>query len=497
MRIDSVNNINLKQKRQTSQGYSNIPHLALTMQKDIVSFKATKKEGMMASERQNSNLISWHLFGGKKTAEVKVDTILDKERNDLETQNAVNEALIEQNIEHVRQLEEANAATEKAHQAEVAAMDEARKAQEETIVQQGKVIEAKNELLEEQKRTAEQLRAIIERQTKLVEESTKEKAELKEQIRVATENGEQKMQELLAEKLKQMEEEYNTRFKEYQETYNTTYARTKVFEGIESKNNINGFGKIAGYQKEKEILKNNVGFAIGLERNGDAASVPNGILFYGPKGCGKSTFADAFAGQLGCNIVSLQNVLDEKENLKQLLAAAKKAKEDFEKGGERKRTIILINEFEKYVPRDSDLTDALKGFMDDVSKKYHCTVFATTNFPEKIHDILLRDGRFDIKVGLPAADKEGAAAILEHYAQGNAAANINYNELAGHIVKVQPDAAFSNARIKSIVNEFLMNNPGTKIAQADILAGIREKGPDITKEALDLFKRQLAYVKGI
>ena len=33
-------------------------------------------------------------------------------------------------------------------------------------------------------------------------------------------------------------------------------------------------------------------------------SIPNGVLFYGPPGCGKTFFAERFAEEIGCNYMS-------------------------------------------------------------------------------------------------------------------------------------------------------------------------------------------------
>lgn len=75
----------------------------------------------------------------------------------------------------------------------------------------------------------------------------------------------------------------------------------EIFRKMNEVNENKGFGRIAGYDKEKNILMQMVGSPIVLEKDGQHADVPNGILFFGPKGNGKTVFAESFAQQLDCN----------------------------------------------------------------------------------------------------------------------------------------------------------------------------------------------------
>lgn len=61
--------------------------------------------------------------------------------------------------------------------------------------------------------------------------------------------------------------------------------------------------------------------------------------------------------------------------------------------------------------KDSKTIAPLKNIMDNLSKKYHCTIFATVNSIEEIDEKLLRNGRFDLKIGLPPANKK----MPKHY----------------------------------------------------------------------------------
>ena len=90
---------------------------------------------------------------------------------------------------------------------------------------------------------------------------------------------------------------------------------------------------------------------------------------------------------------------------------------------------------------------------------------------------------------LALADFVGStAAILKYYTQPHTSQNINYEELAEQIMKVQPNAAFSNAKIETAVDEVIKaeQNLGKEITQEDLLKSIRSKEPDITKKDLEI-----------
>ena len=80
----------------------------------------------------------------------------------------------------------------------------------------------------------------------------------------------------------------------------------KILNHNEPKRNVkrgNGFADVAGMTELKEQLQSDV---IDLLQNPEQAkelglNIPNGLLFYGPPGCGKTFFAEKFAEETGFN----------------------------------------------------------------------------------------------------------------------------------------------------------------------------------------------------
>lgn len=273
----------------------------------------------------------------------------------------------------------------------------------------------------------------------------------------------------------------------------------EMYESCCNFNKPKGFGKIAGYENIKRMLIDHLGVPIALEKSGLPTAVPNGVLLFGPLGTGKTTLAKAFAEQLDCNLVQINPTFDFKTDFHNLVNTAKAAQKKFEK--DKIRTIIQIDSFEVFAPKNSKIIAPLKNLMDQLSEKYHCTIFAITNFPEQLEPLLLVDHRLGVKVGLPPADKESAKAILKHYAGQFADEGVNYDVLAEELFKVQPNEAFSNARIMNVIRNciqekiFFANE--NKITQEHLLISIKEAGPDISKRVMELFKKQIEYIKHI
>lgn len=371
----------------------------------------------------------------------------------------------------------------------------------ETIFYQNQKVKAKNRLKNETQaidKTLEELLEIkkqIENDQKVIIDS------LNEKIEEAKKQENIDLQKRLKKELEETKKKQQIELDEITKDVKMLFQSSKIYKNISDKNNREGFGIIAGYKHQINTLLDIFGSPIAREKIGINAEVPGGILFFGPKGNGKTTFAKAFAGQLGCDLVKLSPGLNAQKNIDDLKKIANNAKKRFET--DRTRTIILINEFENFIPQHtskglkqfingSDLNSDLIKFIEHDSKDCHCTVFATSNYLENINPKLLSNKRFYI-AGLPPANKEDVSAILKHYAEGFADENVNYDELAEIIIKEQPANAFSNSRIKASVEGLTLSEKylTKKITQDDLQQAIKDKGADINKEEMKLFNKQL------
>lgn len=181
-----------------------------------------------------------------------------------------------------------------------------------------------------------------------------------------------------------------------------------------------GFSAIAGMQELKDLVKAEVIDAINqreeYERYG--VSIPNGMLLYGPPGCGKTFFAKQLAAEVGFNFMvkkpsDLQSrwVNATQENIAAM----------FKEAEENAPTIIFLDEMNELTPnRDSgnvhqmhiSAVNELLANMDRLGEK-GVFVIGATNYPHLMDPAILRSGRLDKKFYVAPPDFEARKAMFE------------------------------------------------------------------------------------
>lgn len=262
-----------------------------------------------------------------------------------------------------------------------------------------------------------------------------------------------------------------------------------------------GWDRIAGYDSEKAILSSEFIQAVGLEKTGQDVSIPNGILFFGPTGNGKTTFAKAFAEQAQCNLIEVDCLNVETDFLPELAKALKESKKYYDK--HNTRSIILLDEFEKYgldpeKGGNKSITSQLKSIMQGCSDNYKATFFLTTNNPQDIEPILLVDSRAPIRVFLDPPDNNNAGKVFEHYLKGKTTNYVNINNLVVELFKNQGDGAYSNSKIKTIVESCFKEAMNAKrvMTEIDLIQKIKVTLPDIKKTHLEKYTADIRAIVG-
>ena len=242
----------------------------------------------------------------------------------------------------------------------------------------------------------------------------------------------------------------------------------------------NGFGKIAGFTNVKKILADTIGKYIVLEKNGKAIDVPNAILLYGPDINNNKEFANVLASQYEIPAVQIDATGTAVERFNQLKEARLKAKTNFDQG--KVRTLIIINNFDDFV-NSKQLIAPLKSYFDSISKDYHATVIATTSSPEKLDNILLCSSRFGAKIAIPVISKTDIFSCIIKYLPINLVDSFNIDTLVQKLEETKKDGAYTVKQIKDFINSL------TKTKQ------FKNMLPEINQEALQIFKKQIEYMK--
>lgn len=195
----------------------------------------------------------------------------------------------------------------------------------------------------------------------------------------------------------------------------------------------NGFDQVAGRDELKEQLRKEVIFGLqNPEKAKKYKLLPvNGILLYGPPGCGKSLVTESFAEELGFNYTILKasefgNIYQPGviENLQRIFDAAS-LKAPF---------AIILDEIEYLIPNpgQENVTKesvAMLGLMNGCAQRGILLV-ATSNQPEMVDPFLMRPGCIDRVFFVPQPDFEARKDIFKRHLSERPCEAIDYDELA-------------------------------------------------------------------
>ena len=218
-----------------------------------------------------------------------------------------------------------------------------------------------------------------------------------------------------------------------------------------------GFDDIAGMEKLKAEMTNRV---IWILRDREKAekyrlSPPNGMILYGPPGCGKTFFAEKFAEESQFNFVLVNG-----SDLGSIYIHGTQGKiANLFKEAERKApTILCFDEFDSFVPSRSSMAaehrpEEINEFLGQLNNCAQRGIFVigTTNRLDLIDPAILRKGRMDLHFEIPAPDESTRMRIFSlHLKDRPTADDVDCAELA------RLTDNYASSDIAFIVNEAAM-----------------------------------------
>ena len=229
------------------------------------------------------------------------------------------------------------------------------------------------------------------------------------------------------------------------EIYDETERKTKT-----------RFADVAGLDEEKQEMVELVQFLKEPKKFIEmGAKIPKGVLLYGKPGTGKTLIAKAIAGEAGVPFISMSG-----SEFIEMFAGlgASRVRKLFDKARKMAPCIVFIDEIDAIGSRrtngsgaESENNQTLNQLlveMDGFKTEETIIVLAATNRPEMLDKALLRPGRFDRQITIPAPDKKGRTEILKIHSKGKKLAeDIDLESIA------EDTAGFTGAELANILNE--------------------------------------------
>lgn len=255
----------------------------------------------------------------------------------------------------------------------------------------------------------------------------------------------------------------------------------KVYGGEDgSKKSEVRFDDIAGLDEEKNELIEIVDFLKTPEAYQKmGAKIPRGILLYGKPGTGKTLIAKAIAGEAGVPFISMSG-----SEFIEMFAGlgASRVRKLFERAKKMAPCIVFIDEIDAIGSRrtsnsgseteNNQTLNQLLVEMDGFETNETVIVLAATNRPEMLDKALLRPGRFDRQITIPAPDLNGRESILKlHSKNKKFSPEVDFKEIAGDT------AGFTGAELANVLNEAAIiatRNKHKRITNSDIENAVKK-----------------------
>lgn len=218
-----------------------------------------------------------------------------------------------------------------------------------------------------------------------------------------------------------------------------TYTQIQLIKIVDELTNLRGFDCIAGMHELKKIL---IAEVINPLRDPERfkkfkVSIPNGIILYGPPGCGKTFIVRKLAEELGYNFIEVKHsdlatpfIHGSVGNIGKVFANAK----------ENAPAIIFFDEISGLVPNRQNLQGEGSHKEEEVNEflmqlndagDNRILVVGATNFIDHIDPAILRPGRMDKKIYVSPPDFEARKELFKLGLSGRPYdKNIDFKELA-------------------------------------------------------------------
>ena len=252
---------------------------------------------------------------------------------------------------------------------------------------------------------------------------------------------------------------------------------------------------IGGLENVKQALKEMVEWPLKYPESFEKMGIspPKGILLYGPPGCGKTLLAKAVANESGANFISVKGP----ELLSKWFGESEqRIRELFRRAKQVAPAIIFFDEIDALAPRrgfgiheaSERIVSQILTEMSGIEEMKGVVVIAATNRPDLVDPALLRPGRIDRFVLVPAPDEKERLQILKIHTKNMPLKDVDLKEI------VKKTEGFSGADLEALCREAAMNALRENIKAKEVRMkhfeeALKKITPSLTKEMIEYYQK--------
>ena len=217
------------------------------------------------------------------------------------------------------------------------------------------------------------------------------------------------------------------------------HSHKKIIDITNDLTVLRGFDCVAGMEKLKILLtKEVINPLLNPEKfKKYKLSIPNGILLYGPPGCGKTFIVEKLAEELGYNFVKLDPASVATSYVHGAVGNISKV---FKMARLQAPSIVFIDDIEALLLKRNELSSSADIKKEEINQfllelnnagEDKILVVGATNHPEMIDSAILRAGRMDKRIYVSPPDCEARKEMFKIYLSGRPHnKNINFGKLS-------------------------------------------------------------------
>ena len=273
------------------------------------------------------------------------------------------------------------------------------------------------------------------------------------------------------------------------------HSHKKITAIIDDLTVLRGFDCVAGMEELKALLINDV---IDPLLNPEKfkkfkLSIPNGILLYGPPGCGKTFIVKKLAEELEYNLIELNPSSIATSYVHGAVGNIGKV---FEMAKLQAPSIVFIDEIEGLIPKREELSSSADIKKEEINEfllqlnnagENKILVVGATNRPHMIDSAILRAGRMDKRIYIPAPDFKARKGMFKICLFGRPHnKNINFEKLAemtDNYVSSDIELIVTQAARMAVVKNKKM------IDEKMLIESINKFSPSISPEEIQYYKQ--------